>query len=248
MLGALTESEPASVSTIFASPEIILSALSSEQIFSTCLKALSSDQLKRSTVLQHVAFLVGPFLQAHPQFSKDVLFKALWSKLLITKQGRKTAVAVWEALQAGSALATSPQGLLKGIEKIRVEGLEEADSATASKANSDLAEVLSGAYGRLGADRRNKNSCGGFYAANFARQSSTLDENIDTLFLVLHPPVESETPATSSMLLAGLVLVRLLPKLEVNRRVHLAGRIVKALTAGAIEWETPGAQANVSLR
>jgi hypothetical protein len=106
----------------------ISKSLSSEEIVDACVATCQVETLPRATLINHVNFL------AHFPQHADQIVKGLWSKLCLTKSGKKSSMAVWTTL-AGSKL----------LEKSILKDVKVADEPTA-RSNWDISKVIAGTF------------------------------------------------------------------------------------------------------
>ena len=120
------------VAALLSEPAVaqrVLDLVPEEDVISLCLQTCLADTASRRTLQSHIAFLLSKF-----PATADRVLQALWPRLLITKSGRKTSLAVWEAF------LTSDVAILKGMEPAQ---LSDTDSA---QLNWTIAKQLAGLF------------------------------------------------------------------------------------------------------
>lgn len=127
-------------STLFATipePTTILNAVCS---------AVSQESLPKAIIRRHLRFLAGPFASKYPQLSNEVIQRAFFNLLLISKPQQVIAGHAWEVLGSSEL---SRAGILHGVAQGVVEALSnvgESKHEKQTEINAAVVEKIAGAF------------------------------------------------------------------------------------------------------
>ncbi|KZO97606.1 hypothetical protein CALVIDRAFT_536183 [Calocera viscosa TUFC12733] len=123
LLARVSDTEEEVLQALYADPEKLLDAVSSNDLFTALQHAISAD-LPRKLLLLHLSFVTSGLIKQNPELKDRALFDLFLPHLLFTKSHNKLVTAVWDLL-LGSDMAQLP--LLSGIAGLVKGTIEDGD-------------------------------------------------------------------------------------------------------------------------
>lgn len=115
---------------IYAAPSILFDTVDDPRaILTTLLGLVNAPSVGKAVVRCHLSFLAGPFATAFPAFAAEIVEKAFFGLLLVTKPRQVMAQNAWEVLASAEAASLAANELVQGLAGQVVEKLAEKTEA-----------------------------------------------------------------------------------------------------------------------
>lgn len=99
---------------VYGSPSTLLDTVSdARSILDSVLSLVTNPTTSKAVVRTHLAFLAGPFVNRYPEYATEIVQKAFFGFLLVTKPRQVMASNAWEVLAESAALGEHE--LVKGV-------------------------------------------------------------------------------------------------------------------------------------
>lgn len=94
-------------------------------ILSTLLQLVNAPSAGKAVVRCHLQFLAGPFASSYPALANEIVEKAFFGLLLVTKPRQVMAQHAWEVLASSEAAGLGVNELIRGLAPSVVAKLAE---------------------------------------------------------------------------------------------------------------------------